>query len=83
MNNDTALYSGYVLEALAAPDMGGYASMYIMRAPEGPGRMSDVLGHFPNASDAIQFAISRGKMAVDEILSAQHQPSESEAPPAS
>ncbi len=66
MQNAEILYKSYVLIPMAAYDEGLYASMLIVKKPDGVQRATGVLGLFPCPVDARRFALSYGMAEIDQ-----------------
>jgi hypothetical protein len=66
MQNAEVLYKSFVLIPMAAYDEGLYASMLIVKKPDGVQRATGVLGLFPCPVDARRFALSYGMAEIDE-----------------
>ncbi|SAK58432.1 hypothetical protein AWB77_01871 [Caballeronia fortuita] len=65
MNQPRIIYRGFVITPMAAFDGGLYAAMTIICDGDGLQRATGVLGHFPSADEARNFALSAGKDEVD------------------
>lgn len=68
MENAEVTYKSFVLTPLAAYDEGMYAAMLIVRKPDDTQRATEVLGRFPCAPDAREFAIAYGMSQIDARL---------------
>ena len=66
MRDNEVAYKSVVLVPLAAYDEGLYAAMLIVRELNGLQRASGVLGHFPSAVDARNFALAYGMAEIDD-----------------
>ncbi|WP_250478240.1 MULTISPECIES: hypothetical protein [unclassified Caballeronia] len=59
------LYKGFTLSPMAVDDGDFYTAMLIVRAPGGERRASGMLGQFPCALSATQYALAYGMAEVD------------------
>jgi hypothetical protein len=64
MEHPQITYRGFTITPMAAFDGGLYAAMTIICDPNGTQRASGILGHFPSADEALDFALMAAK---DEV----------------
>jgi len=65
MQDAEITYKQFTLRPLAAFDEGMYASMLILRKPDGTQRATDVLGRFACPIEARRYAIAYGMAEID------------------
>ena len=65
MQDAEVTYKEFTLRPLAAYDEGMYASMLILREPDGTQRATEVLGRFACALEARRYAIAYGMAEID------------------
>ncbi|KDR37766.1 hypothetical protein BG61_07790 [Caballeronia glathei] len=65
MPDSEVTYKEFTVRPLAAYDDGMYASMLILRKPDGTQRATGVLGRFPCALEARRFAIGYDMAEID------------------
>ena len=59
-------YKGWILLPLAVGSAGSFASMVVLRAPDGHRRALGSLGDFATEKEACEYAIKYGRTAVDK-----------------
>jgi len=59
-------YKGWILLPLAVGSAGSFASMLVIRGPDGHRRALGSLGDFATEKEACTFAIKYGRAAVDK-----------------
>jgi hypothetical protein len=59
-------YKGWILLPLAVGSAGSFASMLVLRGPDGHRRALGSLGDFATENEACKFAIKYGRTVVDK-----------------